>query len=145
MATTIQEKVSLGPGSAMGEKGKKRGKIGKMQASEASRAVSAVSWGGGEGWIGGIKACLQAPRPFLLPRLPFGSLRLPIVFFSPTPIFSPSFHNAKPGPWLRNVKNCENKTNLVYSLVTLSYRNLMSNLKVQTLFFFYGWGDDIVQ
>ena len=30
--------VSLGPGSALGEKGKKRGQIGKISASEASRA-----------------------------------------------------------------------------------------------------------
>ena len=30
--------VSLGPGSALGEKGKKRGQIGKISASEASGA-----------------------------------------------------------------------------------------------------------
>ena len=35
--------VSLGPGSAMRERGKKRGPIGKISASEASPAVS---WGG---------------------------------------------------------------------------------------------------
>ena len=29
---------SLGPGSALGKKGKKRGQIGKISASEASRA-----------------------------------------------------------------------------------------------------------
>ena len=37
---------SLGPGLAMGGKGKKRGQIGKISASEASWAVS---WGGGMG------------------------------------------------------------------------------------------------
>ena len=30
--------VSLGPGSAVGEKGKKRGQIGKISAGEATRA-----------------------------------------------------------------------------------------------------------
>ena len=34
------------------------------------------------------KACLQAPPPFPLPRLPLGSLRYPI-FFRPHPFFSP--------------------------------------------------------
>ena len=38
--------ASLGPGSAVREKGKKRGQIGKISASEASPAVS---WGGGKG------------------------------------------------------------------------------------------------
>ena len=38
--------ASLGPGSAVREKGKKRGQIGKMLASEASPAVS---WGGRKG------------------------------------------------------------------------------------------------
>ena len=33
---------SLGPGSAVGEKGKKRGQIGQISASEASPAVA---WG----------------------------------------------------------------------------------------------------
>ena len=37
---------NLGPGSAVGEKGKKRGQIGKISASEASQVVS---WGGGKG------------------------------------------------------------------------------------------------
>ena len=37
---------SLGPGSAVGEKGKKRGQIGEISASEASPAVA---WGGRKG------------------------------------------------------------------------------------------------
>lgn len=127
MATTIQEKVSLGPGSAMGGKGKKRGKIGKMQAS------------GIRGILGRVDRQHQGMSPgsatLSPPQTTFRLASLANCFFSPTPIFSPSFQNAKPGPWLRNVKNCENKTNLVYSLVTLPYRNLKSNLKVQTLFF----------
>ena len=37
---------SLGPGSAVGEKGNKRGQIGEILASEASPVVA---WGGGKG------------------------------------------------------------------------------------------------
>ena len=42
----VQCRIScnLGPGSAVGGKGKKRGQIGKISASEASQVVS---WGGG--------------------------------------------------------------------------------------------------
>ena len=146
MATTIQETFSLGPGSAVGEKVKNGVKKEKYRrAKRAERYPRYPGGGGGGGMKGGSAACLQAPPPFLLPRLPFGSLRSPIFFFfRQRRFFLLTFHNAKPGPWLRNVKNCENKTNLVYSLVTLPYRNRMSNLKVQTLFF-HGWGDDIVQ
>ena len=44
----VQSRISynLGPGSAVGEKGKKRGQIGKIWASEASQVVS---WGGRKG------------------------------------------------------------------------------------------------
>ena len=38
--------------------------------------------------------------PLPLPRLPFGSLRSSILFFSPMPTFSPFSHNAEPGPRL---------------------------------------------
>ena len=44
----VQCRISynLGPGSAVGEKGRKRGQIGKISASERSQVVS---WGGGKG------------------------------------------------------------------------------------------------
>ena len=44
-----------------------------------------------EGGSASPKACLQAPPPFFLPRLPLSSLRPPISFhfFSTTPIFFP--------------------------------------------------------
>ena len=42
---------SLGPGSAVGEKGKKRGQIGNKSASEASPLVG---WEGGGGYRRGI-------------------------------------------------------------------------------------------
>ena len=51
-AETDEEKLisdsvpSLGPGSAVGEKGKKRGQIGEISASEASPAMA---WGGRKG------------------------------------------------------------------------------------------------
>ena len=51
---------SLVPGSAVGEKRKKRGQIRKIWESEGSPAAA------------------QRWPPFLLPRLPLGSLRSPI-------------------------------------------------------------------
>ena len=44
----VQCRISynLGPGSAVGEKGRKRGQIGKISASERSQVVS---WGGAKG------------------------------------------------------------------------------------------------
>ena len=54
---------SLGPVSAVGSKGKKRGQTRKIWASKASLAAA------------------QRWPPFLLPRIPLGSLRSPI--FSP--------------------------------------------------------------
>jgi len=81
----FQQKISLGPGSEVGEKAKHEVKWGKyISASEGSRWVG---WGGG---TGGATATLS------LPRLPLGSLRSPIFFFS-----SP---NAEPGPRLQEME-----------------------------------------
>ena len=74
--------VSLGPGSAMRERGKKRGPIGKISASEASPAVS---WGGGKG-------CHSFPFPDYL------SARFARrFFFRPRWFFFPFSPNAEPG------------------------------------------------
>ena len=63
---------SLGPGSAVGEKGKKRGQIGNISASEASPAVA---WG--------------------------DYLSEPFLFFRLRRFFFPFSLNAESGPWLR--------------------------------------------
>ena len=75
--------ASLGPGSAVREKGKKRGQIGKMLASEASPAVS---WGGRKGRH-------SFPFPDYRSAFFFDFFFRPRWFFS----FSP---NAEPGPRL---------------------------------------------
>ena len=54
-----------------------------------------------EGGSASSKACLQAPPPFFLPRLPISSLRPPFFFFSTTPIFFPFSPNADPSPRLQ--------------------------------------------
>ena len=69
---------SLGPGSAVGEKGKKRSQIGKKRQSKRAK---------------------RYPPPFPLPRLPLNSLRSPILFFSPKPIFFSFFPQC--GAWFR--------------------------------------------
>ena len=67
---------SLGPGSAVGKKGKKRSQIGKKRQSKRAE---------------------RYPPPVPLPRLPLDSLRSPILFFSPKPIFSSFFPQC--GAW----------------------------------------------
>ena len=66
---------SLGPGSAVGEKGKKQGQTGKISASE-------LLWRGKGGAFPEYLTAHFARR----------------FYFSPTPIFSPLSHNAEPGP-----------------------------------------------
>ena len=73
---------SLGPGSQWGERQKTvSNRKNNINLSEPSGIL-----GRGKG------------PPFPLPRLPLDSLRSPILFFSPKPIFSPFSHNAEPGP-----------------------------------------------
>ena len=53
-----------------------------------------------EGRLAAIKACLQAPPPFPIPRLLLGFLHQPILFFAHTNFFSPFSPNVEPGPRL---------------------------------------------
>ena len=73
--------ASLGPGSAVGKKGRKQGQIWS-------------NWKNiGERWPG-------RPPPFPVSTLPRASLRSPIFVFAHADFFSPSSPNAKPGPRL---------------------------------------------
>ena len=73
--------ASLGPGSAVGKKGRKQGQIWSNWKTLAER------------WPG-------RPPPFPVSTLPRGSLRSPTFFFRPRRFFSPSSPTAKPGPRL---------------------------------------------
>ena len=75
-------KTSLGPGSAVGGKRPKRKGSNRKNIGERSKPS-------------GILVRGEARPPF-----PLGSLRSSILFFSPSPTFSPFSHNAEPGPRL---------------------------------------------
>ena len=80
------ENLSLGPGSAVGEKGKKRGQIGKYRGAKLAERYPGEE---------------ERAPPFPPPQATYRLASLHNFFFFVHADFSPFSHNAEPGPRLR--------------------------------------------